>query len=109
MFFDNDLFYSSVNSAASETHQEHNSEQSSSASPRKESGAIALKKGTPLKLNGYIKLMHTLGFISLNWKCNDEEELLTDLWKVMGGTNENSIKAENLMVVLAAIMNLKMP
>jgi len=65
-----------------------------------------LKKGTPIKLKGYIKLMHALGFISLKNNSANEEELITDLWKFIGGTNTNTVKAENLMLVLAAVMNL---
>lgn len=78
--------------------------------PIKESeNMILLRKGTPIKLKNYIKLMHALGFVSLSYKCLDEEELLTSLWKQIGGTNDNTIKAENLMIVLAGIMNLRLP
>ena len=48
-----------------------------------------MKKGTPLNLKGYIKLMHNLGFIHLKQSSPIEEELLTDLWKLMGGANDN--------------------
>lgn len=51
--------------------------------------------------------MHNLGFIHLKKSSIHEEELLTDLWKLLGGTNENSIKAENLLTTLAAVMNLQ--
>lgn len=53
--------------------------------------------------------MHTLGFIHIKKSSPAEEELITDLWKMMGGTNENTIKAENLLMVLAAVMNLQVP
>ena len=56
-------------------------------------------------LKAYIKLMHNLGFIKLKNGSDQEEELLTQLWKMMGGTNDNHIKLENLMVALAGVMN----
>ena len=68
-----------------------------------------MRRGTPLKLKAFIKLMHNLGFIHLKSSSIYEEELLTDLWKVMGGNNDNAIKAENLMVILSGIMNLQVP
>jgi hypothetical protein len=49
--------------------------------------------------------MHYLGFITLKNNNSRDEELLTDLWKELGGTNENSIKAENLLVILGAVCN----
>mmetsp|Transcript_3907 Transcript_3907/g.3846 ORF Transcript_3907/g.3846 Transcript_3907/m.3846 type:complete len:84 (+) Transcript_3907:1110-1361(+) len=51
--------------------------------------------------------MHNLGFIHLKSSSVYEEELLTELWKVLGGTNDNYIKAENLLTALAGIMNLQ--
>jgi hypothetical protein len=51
-------------------------------------------------------MMHDLGFIHLKKSSSAEEELLTELWKSLDGTNENSIKAENLLVVLSAVMNV---
>ena len=57
----------------------------------------------------YLKMMHELGFIHLKKSSSSEEELLTQLWKILDGTNENSIKAENLLVVLAAVMNVTVP
>ena len=68
-----------------------------------------LKKGTPIKLKNYIKLMHVLGFIHVNSRSTVEEEMLTDCWKLLGGNNENTVKAENLFVVLAGIMNIQLP
>jgi len=32
--------------------------------------------------------------------------MVADLWKMMGGSDEDPIIAENLMVVLAGIMNI---
>lgn len=54
-------------------------------------------------------MMHELGFIHLKKSSASEEELLTQLWKILDGTNDNSIKAENLLVVLAAVMNVTVP
>ena len=68
-----------------------------------------MKKGTPLRLKNYIKLMHTLGFIHVKNRSTSEEEMLTDIWKKLGGTNDNYIKAENLFVLLAGIMNIQLP
>lgn len=65
-----------------------------------------LKQGTPIKLSVYIKMMHGLGFIHVKNRSQLEEDLITELWKLVGGTNDNYIKAENLFVVLAGIMNL---
>ena len=53
--------------------------------------------------------MHVLGFIYVKSRSSLEEEMLTDCWKLLGGTNDNSIKAENLFVVLAGIMNIELP
>jgi len=49
--------------------------------------------------------MHTLWFIHVKDRSNSEEELLTLIWKSLGGTNDNSIKAENLFVFLVGIIN----
>ena len=32
--------------------------------------------------------------------------MLTDLWNMLGGTEDNTTKAENLMVLLGGVMNL---
>lgn len=49
--------------------------------------------------------MHSLGFIYVKSRSSSEEEMLTEIWKMLGGTNDNTIKAENLFVVLAGVMN----
>jgi hypothetical protein len=54
-------------------------------------------------------MMHELGFIHLKKSSSSEEELLTTLWKILDGTNETSIKAENLLIVLSAVMNVTVP
>jgi len=68
-----------------------------------------MRKGTPIKLKNYIKLMHALGFIHVKNRSLSEEEMLTDIWKLLGGTNDNQVKAENLFIVLAGIMNIHLP
>jgi len=40
-----------------------------------------LKRGTPIKLKNFIKLMHTLGFIHIKSRSAAEEEQLTEIWK----------------------------
>lgn len=65
-----------------------------------------MKKGTPLRLKTYIRLMHTLGFIHVKNRSSSEEEMLTEIWKILGGSNDNTVKAENLFVLLAGIMNI---
>jgi hypothetical protein len=50
--------------------------------------------------------MHALGFIHVKSRSLSEEEMLTEIWKMLGGTNESQVKAENLFVVLAGIMNI---
>jgi hypothetical protein len=34
--------------------------------------------------------------------------MLTDIWKILGGTDDNSVKAENLIVLLSGIMNIQL-
>eukprot|EP00349_Pseudokeronopsis_sp_Brazil_P011204 CAMPEP_0202979412 /NCGR_PEP_ID=MMETSP1396-20130829/85566_1 /ASSEMBLY_ACC=CAM_ASM_000872 /TAXON_ID= /ORGANISM="Pseudokeronopsis sp., Strain Brazil" /LENGTH=46 /DNA_ID= /DNA_START= /DNA_END= /DNA_ORIENTATION= len=46
-----------------------------------------------------------MGFIP-NYLSKLEEELVAELWKMMGGSNEDPVIAENLMIVLAGIMNI---
>lgn len=50
--------------------------------------------------------MHTLGFIHVKNRSVAEEEMLTEIWKILGGTNDNHVKAENLFIILAGIMNI---
>jgi hypothetical protein len=71
--------------------------------------ANVLAKGTPIKLMNYIKLMHILGFINVAGKTNGEEDMLSDIWKLLGGTPENQIKAENLFIFLCGILNIQLP
>ena len=79
-------------------------------SPKRDPNMLTvIKKGTQIKLKSFLKMMHELGFISLKKSSNAEENLLTTLWKMLEGTNENSIKAENLLIALAAVMNVTTP
>jgi hypothetical protein len=50
--------------------------------------------------------MHILGFINVAGKTNGEEDMLSDIWKLLGGTPENQIKAENLFIFLCGILNI---
>lgn len=50
--------------------------------------------------------MHTLGFIHVKNRSSSEEEMLTEIWKILGGTKDKSVKAENLFILLAGIMNV---
>lgn len=50
--------------------------------------------------------MHSLGFIHIKNRSATEEEMLTEIWKILGGSNDNNVKAENLFVILAGIMNI---
>ena len=65
--------------------------------------------GFPLVLKDYIKLMHSLGFVQINRVSASEEKLLTDLWNLTGGTEENDVDASHLLVLLAGLMNLDIP
>lgn len=51
--------------------------------------------------------MHVLGFIHVKSRSTVEEELITEVWKMVLGTNDNYVKAENLFVLLCAVMNLQ--
>ena len=68
-----------------------------------------LKKGTPIKLKNYIKLMHVLGFISVKNKSTSEEEMLTEAWKIFKGNIGNHVKTKNLFVLLCGVMNIQLP
>lgn len=63
--------------------------------------------GFPLVLKDYIKIMHSLGFLQINRVSANEEQLLTDLWNLAGGTEESSVDACVLLVLLAGLMNLE--
>ena len=53
--------------------------------------------------------MHTLGFIHVKNRSTIEEMLLTEIWKLIGGANDSQVKAENVLVVLAGVLNLQVP
>lgn len=116
IFFEKNQYYVALNSAASETKYR----QKDPAATRGKNIIINHKpdpispannvygyeKSTPIKLMGYIKMMHSMGFINLKRNSSECEELLTELWKMVGGTDTNAIRAENLLTVLSAVMNL---
>ena len=62
--------------------------------------------GTYIKLPSYIKLMHVLGFIHIKKRSAAEEAMITEVWKLVGGTIDNKIKAENLLVLMAGVLNI---
>lgn len=51
--------------------------------------------------------MNALGYVTLNGYAKDEE-LLTELWKMLSETGE-TIKVENMMIAFAGILNLVVP
>ena len=53
--------------------------------------------------------MHGMNFIHVYSKSDMEEELLIEIWNMLGGTEHNFIKAENLFIVLAGILNIQHP
>lgn len=50
--------------------------------------------------------MHSLYFMHLTNVTASEEALIVDLWNTLGGDNESAVKAENLLILLSAVMNL---
>lgn len=50
--------------------------------------------------------MHSLYFMHLTNVTASEEALIVELWNTLGGDNENAVKAENLLTLLSAVMNL---
>lgn len=50
--------------------------------------------------------MHSLYFMHLTNVTASEEALIVDLWNTLGGDNESAVKAENLLALLSAVMNL---
>ncbi len=52
--------------------------------------------------------MHSLYFIHVTNVTSSEEALIVDLWNTLGGDTENSVKAENLLILLTAVMNLNL-
>jgi hypothetical protein len=39
----------------------------------------------------------------------NEEQLLTDLWNLAGGTEDNQVNASHLLVLMAGVMSLDVP
>ena len=52
--------------------------------------------------------MHSLYFMHLTNVTASEEALIVDLWNTLGGDTENAVKAENLLTLLSAVMNLNL-
>ena len=50
--------------------------------------------------------MHSLYFMHLTNVTASEEALLVELWNTLGGDTESAVKAENLLTLLSAVMNL---
>ena len=64
------------------------------------------KQGTPITIQDYIRLMHKLGFVQYKQVIKAEEKYLIELWDMMGGTVDNTVNAENLIILLGALMNI---
>lgn len=52
--------------------------------------------------------MHSLYFMHLTNVTPSEEALIVDLWNTLGGDTEGSLKAENLLTLLSAVMSLNL-
>lgn len=52
--------------------------------------------------------MHSLYFVHLTNVTASEEALLVELWNTLGGDTESAVKAENLLILLSAVMNLNL-
>ena len=51
--------------------------------------------------------MHSLYFVHLTNVTDKDESLMCDMWKSLGGINMDSkVKAENVLTLLSATMNL---
>lgn len=51
--------------------------------------------------------MHLLGFIKIkNKRSRKEEDMLTLIWKMIGGTNDNYVKTNNLLIALSGVINI---
>lgn len=51
--------------------------------------------------------MHKLSFVTINKITPKEEQLLTDLWNIAGGKDDNTINASHLLVLLAGLQKLE--
>eukprot|EP00347_Sterkiella_histriomuscorum_P022514 403338202 len=70
-------------------------------------------KGTPIRYTSYMQVMHNLGFLqSPTPKTAVEEQNLSEIWKMLGGNKvsnrDRTIKAENLFVILCALLNIRL-
>lgn len=105
------MYYGSLNNAADQAdavaspRQSYNINMVCPTPSSKANINETIRRGTAIKLKTYIQIMHHLGFISINPSNPKDEELLTELWKELQGTNDDTLKAENLLVILGAVMN----
>jgi len=65
-----------------------------------------LKVGTPITMANYLRIMHDLHFINIKKVIDLEGTLLSEIWKMLDGTDKGTVKAENLLIFLAAILNV---
>lgn len=70
-------------------------------------------KGTPIRFTNYMQMMHNMGFLTdKQAKTVIEEQQIGEIWKMLGGnkaTRDKTIKAENLFVILCALLNIRLP
>jgi hypothetical protein len=103
-FFERDPYYSACVSAATETSYKTTSKDTDFIDKAPKN----LEKGLQIKLKTYIKIMHSLYFMHLTNVTASEEGLLVELWNTLGGDTEGAVKAENLLTLLSAVMNLNL-
>lgn len=68
--------------------------------------ARAMKEGLPIGLNEFIKMMNSLHFVNVRQISVSEEHLLTELWRLLGVSDDETVPAANILSLLAGIMNL---
>jgi len=80
---------------------------------RPKTQSVHSKKATSLKFSTYLIVMSTLGFIPSDYKTKKclEETDLEIIWKLLSldasdKKEEKTIKAENLFIFLAALLNI---
>jgi len=92
-FLDNDYLQAAYQAATSNT------------SPQQVRARLQ-KESMPFALKDYVKAMNSLGFVNINQIQITEEKLMTELWASIGGSEENTVPAYNVMVALAGVMGL---
>ncbi|CDW75339.1 UNKNOWN [Stylonychia lemnae] len=71
----------------------------------------SLLRGTPIRYSNYVAALHQLGYLSDPRKITTAEEIqLQEIWKILGGvkSKDRTIKAENLFIFLAALLNIRL-